>query len=222
MDTEHFDSVARTLAAVGPRRQALASLLTAAVCMLTPSSASAKRKKKKKKPSQTKPICQGTQIACAAALGGGCCDADYPQCCEPNRINRGGVCAPAAADCCTANEGGGFCAGAFNRCCPITPAWPYGGCTNLGGTCCPLALGGDICDAPFSTCCRDDFGPYCCGDAENCCAEDTDCGAEETCDFGCCVPETFEFRTGRALRERPRRRGGHSQPDAIDGSARIR
>lgn len=168
------------------------------------------------------PTCQPSQTTCTSAQGGGCCDADFSQCCPPNRLNKGGLCAPSGADCCAGAEGGGFCAGTFNVCCPITPAWPYGGCTNQGGNCCPLALGGDICDAPFSTCCQDEFGSYCCGDDEACCGDSTDCGAGETCEFGCCFPEAAGLGAARMRNSRDRRQGGRPQADVTLGARRTR
>jgi len=245
MDPLQFDGLTRVIGrSTTIRRRVLVSGVLGMTLGIARLDAEAKKKKKKKKPVSPPPApplppspppvpvspppppppppaCQTSQTTCTAAQGSGCCDADFPQCCPPNRLNKGGLCAPSGADCCTETEGGGFCAGTFNTCCPITPSWPYGGCTNQGGTCCPLALGGDICDAPFSTCCQDDFGSYCCGDDETCCVDGTDCGAGETCEFGCCIPDVAGLQVPRMRAARERRTGGRAKSMPASGTTRI-
>ena len=122
MDGWEFDALARQLSARADRRlvaRTLAAGLAATLGLYIEQPAEAKKHKKKKitichngqtiKVSKkslkahladgdtigacpSTPTCTSGQTTCTAAQGGGCCDADFPQCCPPNRINRGGVC----------------------------------------------------------------------------------------------------------------------------------
>lgn len=113
---------------------------------------------------------------CSAALGGGACPSEAPQCCGPTPQSPQGTCVADGTHCCASATGGS---------CPAdTPV------------CCPPGTGPQI--GPSRGCCDANF-PLCCPAESNACAPEGGscctaaqgggaCGPEEQCSLAGCIP----------------------------------
>jgi hypothetical protein len=206
MDGNRFDAVARSVASVSSRRDALYALTGFALAAVAGDTAEAKKKHKKKKKKKCKKFgatcgsnsaccqkqcCFGTCInageVCCQTLGGPTNCPAGQVCCDPARSTDPGCAPPGFTVCCQST---GAAHPVNTTCCSSSAFGNGGACESpVFPHCCPPPIRA-CCEAGFPTCCVDALGPYCCAPGFVCCPT------------GCCAAAGTESSSApqRALR----------------------